>query len=139
MQICIPVLEDRGLESPVSGHFGSAPLFMIVDTESRTCRSVSNQNLNHGHGMCQPLQSLAGERLDGMVVGGIGMGALNKLHAANIQVFLSEFPTVGTTLAAFQAGTLKLVTPESACGHHGGGHSDSAVREGCHGRSGPQE
>ena len=35
MNLCIPITEDQGLQSPVSGHFGSAPYFMIVDTGSR--------------------------------------------------------------------------------------------------------
>ena len=136
MNICIPVLEDKGLESPVSAHFGSAPLFMIVDTESGNCRPVSNVNLDHGHGMCQPLLSLAGESVDGMVVGGIGMGALGRLQAANIGVYLSEFPTVNATLAAFKAGTLKLVTPQTACGHHGHGQQGQRAgsQGGCHGQ-----
>jgi len=136
MNICIPVLEDNGLESPVSAHFGSAPLFMIVDTESGSCRSIANGNAQHSHGMCQPLQSLAGERVEGMVVGGIGMGALGRLQAANIRVYMSEFPTVNATLAAFKAGTLKLVTPQTACGHHGHGEQDhrAGSQGGCHGR-----
>jgi predicted Fe-Mo cluster-binding NifX family protein len=134
MQICIPVIEDKRLESPVSAHFGSAPFFLIVNTEDGSCRSVSNRNLNHAHGMCQPLLALAAESVDGMVVGGIGMGALSKLQAANIQVYLSEFPTAAATVEAFKAGTLKVVTPQTACGHHGGipggscgghGHSQS--------------
>ena len=135
MNICVPVLEDQGLESPVSAHFGSAPLFMIVDTESGACRPISNRNLNHGHGMCQPLASLAGEHMDGMVVGGIGMGALEKLRAANIEVYLSEFPTVAATLAAFKAGLLKLVTPQTACGHHaqGPGRHGGTASGSCHG------
>lgn len=136
MKICIPVLEDKGLESPVSAHFGSAPLFMIVDTEHGSCRPVSNRNLNHGHGMCQPLRSLAGEGVDGMVVGGIGMGALGKLQAANIRVYLSKLPTVHATLEAFNAGTLKAVTSQSACGHHGHGQQGQGEhpRGGCRGK-----
>ena len=127
MNICIPVTEDKGIQSTVSAHFGAAPLFLIVDTESRSCRAVSNQNLHHAHGMCQPLLSLAGERIDGMVVGGIGRGALNKLLAANIHVFLSEFPTVEATLTAFKARMLREVTPETACGHHGHGPHGTCV------------
>ena len=42
MQICIPVVEDKGLQSRVSAHFGSAPAFMIVDTESGACRAIAN-------------------------------------------------------------------------------------------------
>ena len=79
MNLCIPVTQDNGIRSPVSLHFGSAPIFMVVDTESGTCRAITNGNLHHDHGMCQPLSQLAGERLDAMVVGGIGMGAFGKL------------------------------------------------------------
>jgi predicted Fe-Mo cluster-binding NifX family protein len=119
MQICIPVLEDSGLGSRVCEHFGSAPAFMIIDTESSHCRAITNDNRHHGHGMCQPLAALAGEAVDGVVVGGIGMGALMKLQAANIAVFRSDHPTVAETLAAFRAGTLLPVSPETACAHHG--------------------
>lgn len=122
MRICIPVTEDLGTKSPVSAHFGSAPLFMIVETESGECRAVTNGNTHNNHGMCQPLQSLQGEQLDGMVVGGIGAGALYKLQAAGVQVFLSEHQTVEETIAAYSAGTLRLVTPATACAHHGQGH-----------------
>jgi predicted Fe-Mo cluster-binding NifX family protein len=134
MNICIPVLEDLGLESPVSAHFGSAPLFIIVDTETALCRPVLNQNLHHSHGMCQPLMSLAGEKLDGVVVGGIGMGAFRKLEAGGIRVFLSEFPTVSATLAAFKAGQLQPVTPQSACGGHGHGRQGDERQGNCHGQ-----
>jgi predicted Fe-Mo cluster-binding NifX family protein len=120
MNICIPVNEDLGLKSPVCAHFGSAPFFMIVDTESRTCRAIPNANQHHAHGMCMPLAALSGERIDGMAVGGIGFGALNKLTAGGITVFLAEHATVEDTVTAYQAGSLRTVTPETACGgHHG--------------------
>jgi predicted Fe-Mo cluster-binding NifX family protein len=121
MNICIPVHEDEGLHSRICAHFGSAPLFMIVDTGSESCRAVPNQNQHHGHGMCKPLASLQGESLDGMVVGGIGGGALAKLRAAGIRVYLSDLPTVETAMSAFKAGSLREVTPAEACAHHGDG------------------
>lgn len=119
MNICIPITRDNGIQSQVSFHFGSAPIFMVVDTESESCRTITNCNLHHDHGMCQPLGQLAGENLDAMVVGGIGMGALGKLKAANIRVYLSEYPTVEETVAAFRKGTLREVTPAMACAGHG--------------------
>jgi predicted Fe-Mo cluster-binding NifX family protein len=121
MNICIPVTRDNGIRSPVSLHFGSAPVSMVVDTESGSCRAVTNRDLRHDHGMCRPLAQLAGEKLDAMVVGGIGMGAFGKLKAANIRVYFSEHPTVEETVAAFKTGTLKEVTPAMACAHHGDG------------------
>ena len=122
MNICIPVDDNQGLQSPVCAHFGSAPAFMIVDIDTGSCRAIPNNNQHHGHGMCMPLALLQGEAIDGLVVGGIGMGALGKLNAANIGVYLAEHATVGETVAAFKAGTLKLLQPGMACAHHGQGH-----------------
>jgi predicted Fe-Mo cluster-binding NifX family protein len=122
MRICIPVNEDQGLQSEVCAHFGSAPAFLIVDTDSGDCRAITNRNQHHSHGMCTPLASLQGEILDGIVVGGIGMGALNKLLTAGISVFRAEHPTVGKTVESFKAGTLAPMQPGMACGGHGHGH-----------------
>ena len=119
MNICIPIEEDKGLQSQVCAHFGSAPAFMIVDTDNKSCRTIPNRNQHHSHGMCTPLASIQGENIDGMVVGGIGMGALNKLQAAGIQVYRSAHSTVAETLDAFKAGALKLMQPGMACAGHG--------------------
>jgi predicted Fe-Mo cluster-binding NifX family protein len=123
MFVCIPIEENQGLQSRVCAHFGSTPEFLIVDTDSSSCRAIPNKNQHHGHGMCAPIASLEGERIDAIVVGGIGMGALNKLMMAGLQVFMAEHATVKETLVAFTAGTLKPVQPGQACAHHGHGHS----------------
>jgi predicted Fe-Mo cluster-binding NifX family protein len=123
MQLCVPVLDDNGLDSRVCGHFGSAPAFMIVDTDANQCRLIVNNNAHHAHGMCQPLAALAGETVDGIIVGGIGMGALMKLQAAGIAVYRAAHPTVGQAVTAFKDGTLDLVGENGACaGHHGHHH-----------------
>jgi predicted Fe-Mo cluster-binding NifX family protein len=119
MNICIPVNENDGLKSTVCAHFGSAPFFMLVDSESGSCRAITNHNQHHGHGMCAPLAVLQGESIDAMVVGGIGMGALNKLMAGGIKVYVSQLPTVEATVGALKAGTLALMQPGMACPGHG--------------------
>ena len=123
MHICIPVIRDKGLESRVCEHFGSAPVFMIVDTETGTCRPIVNHNAHHGHGMCQPLSALGSEAIDGFVVGGVGRRALERLRESEIQVLQAEHGTVGETLAAFKAGVLRPVPLDAACaGRHGHEH-----------------
>ena len=122
MKVCIPVIKDEGKQSAVSPHFGSAPLFMIADTESDALRAIKNDNMHHAHGMCNPLKTLAGETFDCMVVGGIGMGAFSKLKAAGIEVYLSDFGTVEETVNALKAGKLRKVNEQNACGHNGRGH-----------------
>ncbi len=126
MNLCLPVTGNLGLKSPVSAHFGSAPLFLVVDTESGQCREIPNRNQHHAHGMCQPLESLAGERFDGIVVGGIGQGALAKLRAKGVRVFLANAGTVGDAVAAFTSGALEEVSPATACAGHGHEPADHA-------------
>jgi predicted Fe-Mo cluster-binding NifX family protein len=121
VKICIPVNQDNGLKSQVWPHFGSAPAFMLMDTASGDYRVIPNQNQHHAHGMCQPLAALAGESVEAIVVGGIGLGALNKLVAANIRVFFAEQETVEETLGKLEQGLLTLMQPNMACqgrGHH---------------------
>ena len=122
MNLCIPVIRDEGLDSPVSAHFGSAPCFQILDTDSGTCQAVTNANAHHAHGMCQPLAALAGQRFEGVVVAGIGAGALSKLQVAGVKVYHARVRTIQEALTAWREGTLTEMTPAMSCGGHGHGH-----------------
>ncbi|MFA6034235.1 MAG: NifB/NifX family molybdenum-iron cluster-binding protein [Myxococcota bacterium] len=120
MKVCIPVNSNSGHESEVCRHFGSAPFFMIADTDSTTCSAIANNNAHHAHGMCQPLRALAGLDFDCIVVGGIGMGALMKLQSSGVAVYLSrEEGTVRQALDSIKNGLLEKVTPGNACAGHG--------------------
>ena len=119
MKLCLPVTENSGIESKVSEHFGSAPYFMIVDTDTLDCNAITNTNEHHNHGMCQPLAILAGYKFDGIVVGGIGSGALNKLQSAGIKVYRTNFSTIKETVNGYKNNSLQEVTPQTACSHHG--------------------
>lgn len=133
MNLCIPVLKDDGLASRVSGHFGSAPCFAIVDTDTRTCHVVPNANRHHGHGGCHPVAALAGLDVQGVLVGGIGAGALSHLHAAGIRVWRADGGTVEAALASFAGGAPVEIAPGQACAHHGHGHGREHEHEHGHG------
>lgn len=124
VKICVPVTADRGLDSPVSGHFGSAPIYMLVDVETLHAKALSNARAVHEHGACRPLEALAGHDIDAVVVGGIGAGALMKLQGAGIRVFRATAPTVAGCLEAFVKNEAEEIGPGGACGRHGHGHDD---------------
>lgn len=123
MKICIPVVEDKDLTSEVCPHFGSAPYFMLVDTASMSCSAVANSNQHHAHGMCQPLAALGGHEIGAIVVNGIGQGAIHRLRAAGIEVYLGQHSTVEETVRAFADGRLAPVTADAVCAHHGHHHT----------------
>ncbi|CAG1772877.1 hypothetical protein BAC2_03173 [uncultured bacterium] len=124
MKVGFAVQADEGLESRVFNHFGSAPLFIVVDAATAEITTVDNKDLNHAHGACNPIKALDGQRVDAMVVGGIGAGALSKLNAMGIKVYGSAAATVKENLSLLNANKLQELFAMNACrGHEGGcGH-----------------
>ena len=121
MKICFAVEQDKGIESPVYGHFGSAPSFIIIDTDGNTSKTVANRDMHHAHGACNPIMAVGREQIDAVVVGGIGAGALMKLNAAGVKVFRAEAPTVKDNLDMLNEGRLLQVSMQQTCGGRGGG------------------
>jgi predicted Fe-Mo cluster-binding NifX family protein len=111
MNICIPVTQDSGLESRVSMQFGSASFLVIVDSESRACRTIPIAGDSPEHGKRQPMAALEGQAIDGVVVVGIGPGALSKLQDAGIRVYMARAGSVAQAIEAFNSGTLAEITP----------------------------
>ena len=123
MKLCFPIEADNGMGSVVYGHFGSAPMFFIYDTETDTTDLINNQNLGHAHGMCSPIQALDGKSVDAIVVGGIGAGAINKLNAMGIKVYQAGEDTIQKNIDLFKNKSIPELTIDHACNQHGGcGH-----------------
>lgn len=120
MKIAFPVVENKGIDSDVHGHFGSAPYFVFVDLKTDAVESFDNPDKDHEHGACNPTAALGGRRVDGVVVGGIGGGALKKLNDDGITVYRSVEGTVGENARMIKDGKLPMFEPSQVCGHHHG-------------------
>jgi len=118
MKICFPVQKDEGMNSAVYGHFGSAPLFMVVDTDTNNIGKISNQDQHHVHGSCNPMKALDNQKVDAIVVGGIGAGALTRLNQMGITVHRAEAETIQANLALFATKSLPVLTTQGCCGGH---------------------
>lgn len=125
MKVCFPVENNQGLASAVFGHFGSAPLFVVVDTETGQVAEVINRDLQHAHGACSPVKALGGHAVDAVVVGGIGGGALSGLNRAGIRVYRAGALSIEENVARLQQGGLPQCAPGETCGGHGHGHGCS--------------
>lgn len=120
MKICFPIEKDEGLASVLSGHFGSAPMFMLVDTDSKEARAIANSDQHHSHGACNPLKALAAREIDGIVVGSIGAGALNHLTRCGLRVFKAQGATVRENADLIATGSLPEFSGQECCHGHGG-------------------
>lgn len=118
MKVCFAVQKDEGIDSTVYGHFGSAPAFIMVDTELEEAATVANRDMNHAHGACNPFAAMGGQQVDAVVVGGIGAGAITKLNAGGIKVYRAMAPTVRNNLDLLKESRLPEMTVQHACGGH---------------------
>ncbi len=121
MKIGFAVQTNEGMESRVYDHFGSAPSFIIVDTEGKEVLTVNNKDLHHVHGACNPIMALDGKNVDAMVVGGIGAGALAKLNASGIKVYGAGASTVKDNLSLLSENRLEELSVYNSCRSHQGG------------------
>jgi predicted Fe-Mo cluster-binding NifX family protein len=113
--------QDKGIESAVYGHFGSAPTFVVIDTDQENVGAISNTNMIHEHGACNPIMALGGKQFDAIVVGGIGAGALMKLNTEGINGYRAVEPIVKDNLDLLKDNLLPELTMNQTCGGHAGG------------------
>ncbi len=120
MKVGFAVEINQGLESIVYDHFGSAPTFIIVDTELKQIATVDNSNASNVHGACNPVAALGGNRIDALVVGGIGAGAIMKLNALGVKVYNAGAATVSENIALLKEERLRELSMEDTCRSHQG-------------------
>ncbi len=121
MKLCFPVQHDEGVTSAVYNHFGSAPLFIVVDTDTREARTIANRDQHHAHGACNPIQAIDNQKIDAVIVGGIGAGALIRLNRLGIKVYRAQLPTIRENVSLFLERKLSEYALQATCGRHGHG------------------
>lgn len=124
MRICIPTATDEGKDAVVFPHFGSAPFFSVLETDSGEVQPVANGNRRHEHGQCNPVGALLGVGPDAVVVRGMGRNALARLTEAGIPVYVATGETVREVGTQIREGRIRPLDVEAACaGHADAGHA----------------
>jgi len=118
MNICIPTLDVKGLDSTVSSHFGQAAAFAIVNDETNEVRFLQNTGQHHGGGMT-PAEIIGKEGVDVVLCGGLGIKAVHLFEQQGIHVYCKASGKVADALKAYKTGALPEATDANACQHHG--------------------
>jgi predicted Fe-Mo cluster-binding NifX family protein len=119
MKICMPVLDDKGTDSIVYGHFGSAPFFALFDTETNEVSIVNNSVGEHEHGQCMPVDAIKKTGAEAVLCKGMGMRAANMLAQAGITPYMVEAGTVAEAIVLYKAKNVTILDAANACQHHG--------------------
>ena len=119
MKICIPTEEPMGLDSVAYGHFGSAPYFLIYDTETKEIEVLNNNEAEHEHGQCNPVTPLKDKGVQAVVVAGMGARALQNLQSMGITAYRIENGTkVQTIIENLDLNKLEKLAVENCCQSH---------------------
>ena len=117
MKVAIPTLDEKGLEDQVFPHFGRAPTFTIVDTETLEIDIRGNVSEHFGGGSKAPTV-VAEAGAEALLCSGIGPRAITMFESLGIRVFTGASGSVGATVKAFKEGRLHEATDKDACIQH---------------------
>jgi predicted Fe-Mo cluster-binding NifX family protein len=124
LKLLVPAATDLAdLAAPVAGHFGQAPFYAVVDTETLAVECSPNGAPDHSgpHQFPQMLGALLEPgRFDAVVCAGMGAPAVERMVAAGKSVHVAPAVTLGDAVRAFSNGEATPLSLRDAgcCGGH---------------------
>ena len=124
VRIAVPSEGQGGLDGLRAGHFGHCDVFTLIDVEDGQIKEVTIlANKEHVQGGCMvPVQLLAENKVQQLVVGGIGMRPLMGFKQVGIDVYYDgERREIRPVVEDMITGALMMIGDDQVCGG-GGGH-----------------
>lgn len=111
MKIAVTAENNNGFESRVNRHFGRAPYFAVVDTETDNVELIKNEaaKASGGSGV-SAAQLIADRGVEVLISGSVGPKAYTALSSGNIEMYIIQQGTVREAVDNFQGGKLSQLT-----------------------------
>ena len=115
--ICVPSLDQEGLKSKISQHFGKTPYFVLIKYEDEKIENVQvlESQAKHTGGSMTPGEFIVSSGAKTLLCGNLGPKAVQMLQNAGIKVFIGASGTVIEALQDGAEGKLKQASMDSAC------------------------
>ena len=113
VKIVIPVQEEGGLDTRLSGHFGRAPYFAVIDLKDDGTvleQSTIANTSEHFGGVGLPPQRILQLKLDALITYGMGPKALTIFQNAKVAVLRTSANTVREVVKAYNNDELNELT-----------------------------
>lgn len=117
MKVCVPTIDQQGLDDQVGEHFGRVPTYTIVDIETDDVMVIPNTS-HHMGGQGDPPEIMAKEGVTVMICQGLGRRAISLFESLGIDVYIGASGTVRDAITMFRQGALQRATVNNACGKH---------------------
>jgi predicted Fe-Mo cluster-binding NifX family protein len=124
-RIAIPSMQEGGLDGKRAGHFGHCDTFTLIDvTEGAIEKVTTIANQTHIQGGCMvPVNLLASNQVNALIVGGIGMRPLMGFRQVGIDVYHDDQrQDIRPVVEDLIAGKLAMIEENQVCGGGGGAH-----------------
>ena len=112
-RIVVPVADESGLKAQLSGHFGRAPYFAVVDLDEsgrildqRTIANVSE----HFGGVGRPPDRILQLKLDALITNGMGPKALSIFQNSKVAVLKTTENILRDVITAYNNNELEELT-----------------------------
>ena len=110
----------KDLNAQIDPRFGRCRYFLIVDTDTMSFESISNESsMASGGAGIQAAQTVAKAGVEVVVTGNMGPNAFQTLSAAGIIVFTGANGTVKEAIEKYKKGELKKIESASVGSHFG--------------------
>lgn len=108
------------LDAQLDPRFGRCRYFLIVDTNTMSFKSISNESaIASGGAGIQAAQTVAKAGVKVVLTGNMGPNAFQTLSAAGIMVFTGVNGTINEAVEKYKKGELKKTTAPSVDSHFG--------------------
>ena len=118
MRISIPSFKPGGLNAEVSAHFGRSELFTAVELDGAKIERVWTIDNDGEHNCMLPVQKMASEGIEAILITGIGGRPLSELQSRGIRVYVGATGTVNDAVEDYLNSILKEATLNDACSGH---------------------
>lgn len=121
MRIVIPVDEDRGVDSPLSEHFGRAPYFAVFELDEKG--RVINQKIvpndsEHFGGTGYPTDRILQFKPNAVITYGMGPRALTRFQEAEVAVLKTNSDKASEVISSYFKDELEELTEGCHHAHH---------------------
>lgn len=118
-RIAVPSMEQGGIDGQRAGHFGHCDVFTLIDVEESKIKKITTlPNQAHVQGGCMvPVNLLAENNVNALIVGGIGMRPLMGFRQVGIDVFYdADRIEIKPVVEDLISGTLPAIADDQVCG-----------------------
>jgi len=115
MKISVPSNMPGGLDADVSAHFGHCDVFTAMEMDGNEIKNVWTISNDGEHNCMIPVQKMAKEGIDVVLIGGIGRRPLMEFQNNGIRVFVGADGKVKEALSNYLGGSLREASVHDVC------------------------